>query len=387
MSLHLAVLTNELPPYRRPIFEQLAADGSLRITALLNTSAEEGRPWEGPGAIPGVDVRMVRSVSRRVHQAAEGGVRRERMLQIPLSMRQELIQIRPDVILSGEFGARSAAAALYARQHRVPLILWSEETDRAARSANLTQRALRRWLFRRADAFVAFGNPARDYLRGQGVPSFRIFVGAQAVDHAWWTEHAEAARSAPAPFEHPGKLVLAVGQLVPRKGFDVLLRAWARLPRDVPTAHTLAIAGGGESESALKTLATVLGVPDVRFLGPQSAEALAALYAHADLFVLPTWLDVWGLVVNEAMACGLPALVSKGAGASEELVEPGVTGDVFEPGDIAKLAQLLEAWLAREVPRPLLAAAAQAQVPSFEKAVESIRSAIDYVTRPNRPAA
>lgn len=379
MSLRLAVLTNELPPYRRPIFEMLAEPGDIEVVALLNTAAEEGRTWSGPGDLKGVDVRFTRSVSRKVHQSFEGSVRRERTLQLPFALRKDLAEIRPDVILSGEFGPRSASAALYARKRGIPLVLWSEETEYASRSISFAQRLIRKWLFRRADAFVGFGGPACAYLKGQGIPEDRIFACAQAIDHRWWTEKAELARKEPSTPESSERTVLSVGQLVPRKGFDVLLRAWSVLPESVRASSGLAIAGEGPDRGALQDLATALGVADVRFLGALPPEELAVLYSRAHVFVLPTLLDVWGLVVNEAMACGTPVLCSLGAGAAEEMIDPGVTGDVFDPGDSAGLSRLLERWLNRPPVGPAAACVAKSQEMSFERTVEGIRRAVRFV--------
>lgn len=378
--MRLAVLTNELPPYRRPVFEMLAAKGDIEVVAILNTLAEEGRNWEGPGTMSGVEVRLTRSKSRRVYQLREHRVKRERTLHLPLELMKDLDDVRPDVILSGEFGMRSTVAARYARKRGVPLILWSEETPFAAQGIGWGQRAIRRLLFRRADAFTAWGKPAADYLRAQGVAEERIFGCAQAIDNEAWIAAAARARALPPPEGIVRPYALAVGQLVPRKGFDVLLKAWARLPEAVKESATLAIAGNGECEADLRAQATAVG-GDVRFLGAKGPEELAALYAHARVFVLPTWLDVWGLVVNEAMACGTPVLCSRGAGAAEEMIEPGVTGDAFEPGDAEALTGLLAKWLGGEDLRPIAACVERARAQSFERTVDGIRAAIAFVMR------
>ncbi len=131
---------------------------------------------------------------------------------------------------------------------------------------------------------------------------------------------------------------------------DLFLDAWGRLHQDIKAANTVLIIGSGPEEEALRRQASQLGLPNVVFVGFVTPAELPAYYGLADVFVFPSLVDVWGLVVNEALACGLPVLASRYAGATQELVEPydGI-GEVIDPKDTAAFAKVLERWCCGEM--------------------------------------
>jgi glycosyltransferase involved in cell wall biosynthesis len=133
--------------------------------------------------------------------------------------------------------------------------------------------------------------------------------------------------------------VLFAGKLIARKHPADLLHAAARL-RDAPVQ--IAFAGAGELESELRQIAASSSV-HADFMGFVNQSELPAVYASADALVLPSdGRETWGLVVNEAMACGIPAIVSDAVGCGPDLIEQGRTGATFPLGDIAALASAIE---------------------------------------------
>jgi len=139
-------------------------------------------------------------------------------------------------------------------------------------------------------------------------------------------------------------MVLAIGQFIHRKGFDVLLRA----AKDVSPDTGIYIVGGEATEEYLK-LREELTLTNVHFLGFQKKERLAQYYKAADLFVLPTREDIWGLVINEALAYGLPTITTQRCVAGLELIEDGVNGYVVPVEDAAALAEKMEAVLSADL--------------------------------------
>lgn len=128
------------------------------------------------------------------------------------------------------------------------------------------------------------------------------------------------------------RMILTVGQCIPRKGFDLLLKAAKALPED--TALCIV---GGEPTADYLTLQKELGLNQVYFPGFQKKESLQRYYRCADLFVLPTREDIWGLVINEAMAYGLPVITTDRCVAGLELVENGVNGYIVPVEDVEAL--------------------------------------------------
>ena len=138
-------------------------------------------------------------------------------------------------------------------------------------------------------------------------------------------------------------MILAIGQFIHRKGFDVLLQAAKQLDPDVGIYIV-----GGETTDEYRKLREELGLYNVHFLSFQKKERLALLYKAADLFVLPTREDIWGLVINEALAYGLPTITTDRCVAGLELIEDGVNGYVVPAGNAEILAEKIRAVLSSD---------------------------------------
>jgi len=195
------------------------------------------------------------------------------------------------------------------------------------------------------------GKSAFGYLRLLGSPAERIFTAPNAVDNTFFATQAEQAKREPAVYRErfglPRRFILFVGRLVPEKGVLDLLEAYAKLESGVRSEVGLVFAGEGVSRKELAQQAKRIGPGIVCFPGFAQREDLAGLYALAETLVLPTHSDPWGLVVNEAMACGLPIIVSSVAGCSADLVEDGWNGYVVPPRDPEKLSVAIDS-LARQ---------------------------------------
>ena len=130
------------------------------------------------------------------------------------------------------------------------------------------------------------------------------------------------------------KVVLAVGQFIHRKGFDLLLEAASTLPDDIGFYFV----GGIPTEEYLQYVSS-RNMRNVHFVGFQSEEKLREYYLAADLFCLPTREDVWGLVINEAMACGLPVVTTNKCCAGIELIENETNGILIPINNESLLAE------------------------------------------------
>ncbi len=135
------------------------------------------------------------------------------------------------------------------------------------------------------------------------------------------------------------KIIVTVGQFIHRKGFDVLLKSAKHLGDDCG----IYFVGGSPTDEYL-SIKESLGLQNVHFVGFKLKEELKEYYKASDLFVLPTREDIWGLVVNEAMACGLPVVTTDKCIAGLELVENGANGYIVPVDDEEALAsKILEA--------------------------------------------
>ena len=201
-------------------------------------------------------------------------------------------------------------------------------------------------LLRRFDGFLYVGRRNREYLMHYGAPPQRLFFSPHCIDNDLFRAASDAARQQRSHTHGAtGKAprILFVGKLVAGKRPVDVIRAAQLASRRIGPVEVV-FAGAGDQEPHLRHVAGETGVPTT-FLGFVNQSQLPAAYGAADVIVLPSAGETWGLVVNEAMACGVPAVVSEAVGCAPDLVENGVTGAVFADGDVDGCARALESVL------------------------------------------
>ena len=162
--------------------------------------------------------------------------------------------------------------------------------------------------------------------------------------------------------------MLFLSKLTAKKRADDLIRAFAVIERQFANAR-LVIAGSGAQAEQLRNLAADLNLERLVFVGFHNQSELPGLYAACDVFVLPSANEPWGLVVNEAMAAGLPVIVSDEVGAAPDLVEGKGTGIVFPCGNVTALAQALATLIASLDLRKRLGVAASRLIDDWDVSV------------------
>ena len=356
--MRVALLTNILTPYRLPVYRDLAATPGWQLRVMLCAademdwqSAYEGAYEQGRAAL---DVEIVAGVSyrRRVRAHREAASRQWATLHLPWGVLGALRRFAPDVVVTAELGARSAFAAAYAALYRVPLVIWSYHARSAAAAVGPLRRAWRRALLARANAVVGMGAQARDVLRSLGVREAALFDAPNAHDAEGFearlagldvaTERL-ALRASTGARE---RIALVAGRLEESKGVLPLLEAWRALPERARGDWTLLFVGDGPLAGAIDAARDTCGAGAIARMPALRPDSLAAVYAASDLLVFASLGDPWGLVVNEAMACGLPVLCSRLAGCADDLIVPGETGWLCDPTHPAQLRDALELALA-----------------------------------------
>jgi glycosyltransferase involved in cell wall biosynthesis len=196
-------------------------------------------------------------------------------------------------------------------------------------------------------AALVAGTPHRDYAVKLGVPSERTFLGYDVVDNDHFAQGAARARQRSEDLRRqlglPRNYFLAVTRFIGPKNVEGLLQAY-RLYRDRgkgAEAWALVLCGSGPKEDELKSMSRELGLSDVIWPGFVQIGDLPSYYGPAGAFILPSFKDSWGLVVNEAMASGLPVLVSRWAGCCSDLVQAGVNGYALDPHDAGEMAEAM----------------------------------------------
>jgi 1,2-diacylglycerol 3-alpha-glucosyltransferase len=258
-----------------------------------------------------------------------------------------LDRISPEAVAINSYSLPDARAALrWCRlNHRVAVLMTDSKEDDAPRV--WWRERVKRLLVSQYDAAFVGGTPQRRYLEKLGLPAEVVFTGANAVDNAYFDEVANRLQSGGhSPPDLPGlhsttPYFLAVNRLLPLKNLDRLLLAYARYRTSTSNPWRLLLVGDGPDRARLEKLVGEEEIAGVTFCGFHQRDALAVYYALAGAFVHPTLKDTWGLVVNEAMAAGLPVLVSERAGCAEDLVEEGLNGFTFDPERPERLTELM----------------------------------------------
>jgi glycosyltransferase involved in cell wall biosynthesis len=259
---------------------------------------------------------------------------------------------RFDVVVVPGYAYLSYWVAIWAaRFSGAALILGTDATSLIPRDGKQWKVLLKRWLlpkvFRLADAVRAPSSGTFQFFRSLGIPQERIFLTHYTVDNDYFARMAKEVDRASVRerwnIPEEAAVVLFVAKLQRWKRPQDLLRAFAQAGVD---GAYLVFAGEGPLRKELEAEAQGLGVAErVRFLGFVNQSRMPEVYVASDLLVLPSEHEPFGLVVNEAMVCRVPAVVSDQVGARFDLIREGETGFVYPCGDVETLAGILRKLL------------------------------------------
>jgi 1,2-diacylglycerol 3-alpha-glucosyltransferase len=246
------------------------------------------------------------------------------------------------VLVPGYYTLPALAAALWAKLHGRQSVLMTESTaGDHVRSA--WKEILKSWLIRGLfDWAVTGGRAHRRYLQQLSFPKDRVVGCYDVVDNAYFESHVHELRKQPPLNAALSRgYFLYVGRLSSEKNVDGLLNAWIAYRAGGGTWALVLVGAGPGAEQLRRAASHCAFGADVHFAGHRDSRALPGYYAHATCFVLPSTREPWGLVVNEALASGLPVIVSNRCGCTEDLVEEGANGFVFDPTQPDQLTSAL----------------------------------------------
>ena len=352
-DLLVAVIFHQIGPYHHARLN--AASCSLRVIGI-EWSGREAYPWGQSASRPGYG---------KVTLFPNGEVEHRTKAELGEAIGNVLDEVKPNVVaVNGwnDFGSLITIRCCGRRE--IPMVVMSE-------SSQIDEP--RKWwteLFKRrlVDVFRAGlvgGQSHRDYLEELGMPAQRVFTGYDAVDNTYFAQGAKEVRSKESSvfaqgFDATGKsgirrryglpenYFLASARFIEKKNLATLLRAYAayRERSSLVTGHSslwhLVLLGDGPLKADLCRLISDLGLQNSVLLpGFKQYGELPAYYGLAGAFIHASTSEQWGLVVNEAMASGLPVLVSKRCGCAADLIQEGRNGFTFDPEKIEEMAELM----------------------------------------------
>ena len=322
-------------PYKTPFFRALAAAPGVDVTFFFLFWDDPQRPWKEE-ALPGVQYKVLPGLCWRRSPTDQDPV------HCGPAVVGELWRGHFDlIVLCGYNHPTLLLTLFYCLVSGRPFVLQGE--SHVVQQRHPLKKAIKRWLLfpllRRAKAAFATGRMAADYWADVGIPREKIFIVSNTPDVEFFVSNSDRARTK----RHEARTALGldnrrigifVGRFVAAKGVETLLKAAALLPPE--SRPQLFLVGDGPLKADYEEIIKAHNLP-VRIVGFQQKVQLPELYAAADFFVLPSLSEPWGVVVNEAMACGLPVLLSDQVGAAYDLLQEGRNGFMIPAGNV-------EAW-------------------------------------------
>lgn len=349
--MRLAILTSHPVQYYAPLFRELASRVDLHVYFAHKPSAQQqADAGFGTAFTWDVDLESGYNHSYLVNVAREPNASRFSGCDTP-EIGKRLLEGKFDAVLSLGWHLKSLLQGVWAAKRQgLPVMIRGDSqlgltSSRARRAIKAISYPV---LLRSFDAALYVGERNRDYFRHYHYPEERLFHSPHAVDTKRFEEAATKAVGAElrsqlsiAPKE---RLVLFAGKLLPFKRPLDAVEAVAKV-RSQGIRATLLIAGAGPLEAEVHARAEQLDVP-LKLLGFVNQSKMPQVYAAADALILPsTSRETWGLVCNEALACGVPLVVSDEAGCAPDLCADGHVGRVFSGGDSVAAAAALQSCL------------------------------------------
>ena len=363
----VAILFDNLGPYHLARLTAAAGECELLAVEVARRSGEYA--WDAaPGQLGFQSECLFEGTSSRLDAAS-------------IASRLDMVfgRFRPDtVVVPGWASRASLGSVAWCLRRRVPLVVMSESQAKDEPRSRWRE-AVKRQIVGCFSAALVGGNPHADYIAQLGMPRERVFLGYDAVDNSYFSRNTEILKAEmlkgvsgeqkaesrkletgvrpPSsvlclPHGLPERYFLASARFIEKKNLPRLLQAYARyrekaemlkaemLKADGP--WDLVLLGDGPLKADLCRLISDLRLGAcVHLPGFKQYPDLPVYYGLASAFVHASTTEQWGLVVNEAMASGLPVLVSSRCGCAPDLVQEGVNGFTFDPLDVEQLAQLM----------------------------------------------
>lgn len=380
--VRVLLLHNIMAPYRYPLFRALGGRPDIDLTVWFMSPSARNRRWAQTideelgfkyAVLPHIEFNYFsRDLFTYIFNPS-----------FPWRYRREAFDV---LISAGWLDFATQAGFVLSKLLRQRFILWSESTPNEPSWRRSVAMPLVRTMVRGANAYIAAGTRSRQYLEMLGARQADVFTAFSTVDVDLFRRVSDAARRDRERRKAElgitrRRVVLYCGQFIERKGLRYLLEAFAAIKRHYDDV-ALVLVGYGPQYSTLMADVHRLSLSDVHVLEHVEVGDMPSIYALADIFVLPSVEETWGLVVNEAMACGLPVVVTDRAGSSVDLVQDGENGYVVPPSNSASIADCCLRVLTDPSLLEYMSSRSQARIDQFtpERAADAFAEAIRHTT-------
>jgi len=334
------LITEIISPYRIPVFNEIAKSDQVEFKVFFLAETVRGRPW-----------RVEKEKISFRYQVVPGiGIWLPDRFPIFFNppIRWLLEKENPDLVIGCGYHHPTCLLALrYARSHGKRFILWSESHRDSIRLRSFPFKQYRSNFIHSSDGFVVPGRKSFNFIQSFGIDGKKMWTAPNAVANDFFSRNADTFRSQRQTLKSkrnfPSKIILYVGRLVDSKGIPVLLEAFQSVSKSLEAG--LILVGEGKDQKKYLNFCRRHGLRNVFFEGFKQQDELPFYYGLADVFVLPSLREEWGLVLNEAAASGLPLIATDASGAAFDLIEEAKNGYRVRTGDSEALREKILAIL------------------------------------------
>ncbi|WP_145947065.1 glycosyltransferase family 4 protein [Paenibacillus sp. Y412MC10] len=338
MMIKTLLLTNTIAPYRIPVLNRLKEHNDIELKVWYLEEREKNRQWN----INHQEINYNYTCLPGIHTYIQ---RLDMGVHINPGIFFRLVKENPDVIITSGYDSLGYWSALYySKMFRKKFIVWWGSTLESSRVNNGLVNRARKLFFHSADAFITYGTESANCLKHYGVEQEKIVVGYNTVDIRFFrNKYKEYLNRADSDYKKQNKLkLLFIGQLIERKGLVQIIDALNLLG---DSSWELKIVGSGPDEQKLAQRVKNYGLQSqIHFEGYKQKEELTDYLIQSDCLLFPSLIEVWGLVVNEALATNTFVLASKYAGATKDIIINQQNGLIIDPLDVNDLLQAFR-WL------------------------------------------
>ena len=333
----VAILTPYLSPYRITLFDYIYNQKKIDFKVFCLTEMGENRYWK-------IDNERINFDFELMHGIYKYFGNKELSIYLNHEIIKLLYNYKPDIIIASGYDAIAYwFAFLYCRIFNKNFILWNGSTLLSTTRTKGLTGGIKRILIKNTDNFIAYGTKAKEYLEYFGADKDKISISINTVDMDFYKKKVEEYRENSTFLEkrdeYPKIILLYVGQLIERKGIIKVLEALNEL-HDPQIGFF--IVGDGPLKYKLTKYCNDNNLQNIFFEGHKNEDELCHYYALSNVLIIPSFREVWGLVVNEALASGSFVLVSKYAGSGFDLIKEGWNGLIFDPYNVEEIADIIQ---------------------------------------------
>jgi glycosyltransferase involved in cell wall biosynthesis len=336
-KIKILLLTNIPAPYR--------VDGLNYVYNLLNKDKYElevlfSRPLYHKRNYWNTGIDKAKFAYSFLNKFNSIDIKKLKLFDIGITIKNELKKLKPDVVIASGFSILSFLTVRYCKKSGIPYLIGTGATTHRDRNdkLNFLKTPVRKYIINDAKGFFVYGKSAIEYLRKFNVKDDRIYFTINTVDTTKFLEIGKARK-----YKDKSELnLLYIGNVNKSKGIKYLLDAYKYLHKISNVKTNLHIVGGGDKLDYFIKYAGKNGLSDVIFTGAVKNTDIYKYYEKSDIFVFPTLDDVFGLVLVEAAASGLPIISSLYAGGSVDVIKENYNGLIINPTNIIEFAEKIK---------------------------------------------